>query len=145
MFSVGFETFFGGYTYHQRFPMWRTYQDQIYTSHQQFSYPSSKSQKDFPAHPPSPPEWYLQHEQLIEIHHQSSIHVCMLYSPSYAPEIWPGSESVRKMIRKLGRWKRWIRLYVHGGGVCGSVKGVEGSFPTFAENVGFKKRPALDS
>jgi len=51
----------------------------------------------------------------------------MIYSPSCALVIWAGIESVRKMIRKLGRWKRLIRLYVPVGGVCGFVMGVEGS------------------
>ena len=129
MSSVGF-MFFSRYAYHQPSPMCMTYQDQIYTSHQQFSYPSSKSPKDFPAPPPFLLCRYPQHEQPIAKHLQFSIHVCMLYSPSCVLETShvSESESGRKMIRKLGRWKRLIRLYAPVGGVCGFVMGVEGSF-----------------
>jgi hypothetical protein len=31
--------------------------------------------------------------------------------------VWYGSGKDRMMIRKLGRWKMWIRLYVLVGGV----------------------------
>jgi hypothetical protein len=48
------------------------------------------------------------------------------------------------MIRKLGRWKRWIRLYVPGGGVCDYGMEVEGSFLISSNTLRVNKRPALD-